>query len=194
MTRTCCIGLVMIFLLQMAVNCFTPIWSLYTASIGGDLRSAGIAILIFTWGTALIAAISPLINKKLNIPEQTLLIVGIILNIISVIAYFYVDNIYTFYAVQGLLTLGAGIQIPAFYVIYEKNISRNEKGFAWGALDASFYFAVGLGSILSAFIFYHLTIYAVFTLMLVLVIISLFLALWFIATSSPPQKPGGENP
>ena len=162
MTKTCYIGLLIIFMLQMAANFFTPIWAAYTHLLGGDIRSAGISIVIFAWGTALFSIVTPLINNRLKIPEKYFLIAGILITMLAVISYFYIFQIYYFYAAQLLLALGAGIQIPAFYVLYEENITDKNRGFAWGALDSVFYFALGLASLMSAFLFHHFGVYAVF--------------------------------
>lgn len=186
-------GLLLIFMLQMAANCFTPIWSLYTNMLGGDVRSAGIAILIFSWGTAFFSVITPLINHRFNIPERYFLVLGILVDMMAVISYFYIHDIYYFYAAQLLLSLGAGIQIPAFYVLYERHITGKNRALAWGALEAVFYFAIGLGSVASAFLFYHADIYAVFTCMLVLTIIAFILSFVFVWNSMQGKKLSKQN-
>src|SRR3990167_7219358 len=150
MPQACFIGLLVAFILQVAANCLTPIWSIYTHMIGGTVRSAGIAILIFTWGTAIFSIITPLINAKLKMSNAFLLIFGILLSNLAIVSYFFICDIYIFYIAQLLLALGAGIQIPPFYVIYERNITLKNRSIAWGALDSVFYFAIGFGSFVSA--------------------------------------------
>ncbi|OGT15776.1 MAG: hypothetical protein A3I12_06555 [Gammaproteobacteria bacterium RIFCSPLOWO2_02_FULL_38_11] len=175
-----CISLLLItFLLQIASNCLTPIWAIYTNMIGGDVRSAGISILIFTWGTALFAIISPVVTRKIKISDFSLLILGIFIDFIAILFYFFVHDIYLFYFLQIFLALGAGIQIPPFYSIYAQHILNfKNKNFAWGALDAVLYFAIGLGSLISSQLLFHHNIYHVFFFMLILTFLAFILAVF----------------
>ena len=185
-----CISLLIImFLLQIASNCLTPIWAIYTNMIGGDVRSAGISILIFTWGTALFAILSPIVTRKIKISDFSLLILGIFIDFIAIIFYFFVHDIYLFYFLQVLLALGAGIQIPPFYSIYTHHIINfKNKNFAWGALDAVLYFAIGLGSFISSLLLYHHNIYHVFFFMLILTFLALILAVFIRRLQKPHPR------
>ncbi|OGT36428.1 MAG: hypothetical protein A3F11_06385 [Gammaproteobacteria bacterium RIFCSPHIGHO2_12_FULL_37_14] len=192
MSNVCLVGLLILFVLQVAANCFTPIWAVYTNMLGGDIRNTGIAILIFTWGTAFFAITSAILNKKLQIPDAYVLILGILFNLFAIVLYFFISSVTSFYGVQLLLAMGAGIQIPPFYLIYERNIITQSRSIAWGALDASLYFAIGFGSFIAAFLHYHKGIYTVFAFMLTLTILALVLAIIFTFLDKrnfPPKNP-----
>ncbi|OGT25569.1 MAG: hypothetical protein A3I77_04615 [Gammaproteobacteria bacterium RIFCSPLOWO2_02_FULL_42_14] len=180
MSKICYIGLLLIFTLQMAANFFTPIWSPYTEMLGGGVQSAGIAIFIFTWGTGIFSILTPLVNNKLRISDHYFLVAGIFIDMLAVISYFFIHHIHYFYIAQLVLALGAGIQIPAFYVLYEKNITDKNRGIAWGSLDSIFYFSVGLASLISAFLFHHFGIYGVFSCMLLFTLFALVLSFFYI--------------
>ena len=184
MSRACLIGLLINFTLQVAANCLTPLWAIYTPMIGGDVRDAGIAIIIFTWGAAIFSILTPIVNSKLKLPIGFLLLLGISIDLLAIVCYFFIDNIYALYITQLLLASGAGIQIPSFYTIYDRSITSTDRSIAWGALDAAFYFAIGIGSLVAAYLMYHGGIYQVFTLMLILGILSFILGCLFIRIDS----------
>ncbi|MDP1573647.1 MAG: MFS transporter [Coxiellaceae bacterium] len=180
MSRKCFFGLVIIFMLQMAANFFTPIWAAYTHSLGGTVRSAGISIAIFSWGTAFFSVVIPIVNHKNSISEKCLLMMGIFLSLLVVIGYFFIHQIYYFYVAQFILSFSAGMQIPSFYVLYEKYITEKNRGFAWGVLESVFYVSLGLASLVAAFLFEHFGIQAVFSCMLVLIVIAQITAFFFV--------------
>ena len=188
MSRICYLGLLIMFTLQVAANCLTPLWAIYTNLIGGDVRDAGIAILIFTWGTAIFAIAIPLLNKKQKVSSYILLITGIVVDLFAVILYFFTKDVFALYIIQVILALGAGMQIPPFYFIYERNIKTGNNSIAWGAIDSALYFAIGAGSCISAYLLYHSGIYSVFLLMISLIILALIFSVIFIKLDSMANK------
>lgn len=129
-----------------------PIYAIYVDKIGGDILDAGIAAGVF----ALVAGIAVLVAGKWGDHHGHLSRIvgtGYILNAIGFLLYMLISNIWQLVAVQALVGLSQACIAPAFDALFTKHIGSEKKASSrWSIWEASYYFAIAIGSGLGALI------------------------------------------
>lgn len=138
------------FLIILAAGFMTPVWADFVKRIGGDVRTAGNAICIFSIVIGFCTWIAAKIENHFQ-KHEAVMIISQALFVLSYLGYFFVHSPYELYAVQVFLGLAGAIQVPALYAIYERYIPRGQSTFYWGVFAGTYNIALGLGALLSAY-------------------------------------------
>lgn len=131
-----------------------PLWSDFVTHIGGDIRTAGNAVLIFSiiigGMTCFAGAIESHFNKDrfFMIGSQAVMCVGYI-------AYFYVQHPYQLYMVQIILGVGGAFQSPVICSLYQRCIPQHKSSHYWGIWNGLYQAGIGLGALAGAYIVHH---------------------------------------
>jgi len=144
-----------------------PIYALFVEEIGGDLLDASLAGAVF----ALAAGITTLIAGKYSdkIKENELIIVlGYIILGVGFLLYTTVNSILSLLVVQVIIGLGNAIYAPAFDAIFSRHLIKRKTGRAWGAWEATNYFATAVGAIVGGLIVVTFGFDVIFVIMAIL--------------------------
>lgn len=149
------------FLIILASGFMMPVWAEFVGKIGGDIRTAGKAICIFSiiigTLTCVFAKLEGLIRKdKLFLMASQLIMLG------AYSGYLLVHQAASLYLVQILLGFGGALQSPALYSLYHQVIQEKNTTFYWGIWNGFYNIAIGLGSLISAYLVAHFGFNAMF--------------------------------
>lgn len=128
----------------------TPVWSDFVKRIGGDVRTAGNAICIFSIVIGFCTWIAAKIENYFQ-KHEAVMIISQSMFVLSYAGYFFVRSPHELYLVQIFLGLSGAIQVPALYALYEQYIPRGQSTFYWGVWAGSYNIALGFGALLSAY-------------------------------------------
>lgn len=138
-------------LILLSAAMISPIYALLVGRIGGDLLDASLAGGLF----ALMAGLTTLLAGRYadKIKENELIVVfGYCLMGAGFLLYTIVNSIWSFFAVQILIGFADAIYNPSFDALYSKHVTCKIAGRAWGAWEATNYFALASGAVIGGFI------------------------------------------
>jgi len=123
-----------------------PIYAIYVKKIGGDILDAGLAAGVF----AMVAGVAVLVAGKWGDHHGRLSRIvgaGYLLNGLGFLLYMFIGNIWQLVGVQALVGLSQACIAPAFDALYTKHIGSQKKASSrWSVWEASYYFAIAIGS------------------------------------------------
>lgn len=137
-----------------------PLWAPFMAHIGGDVRTAGVAICIFS----IIMGISTMLVAKLTQTfklEIPFLWISALIVAISYGGYLLVSSPIELYLVQLILGLGCALQTPPLYAIYQRQMNPQESTFGWGVWNGTYNISIGVAALTSSNIMHLLGIHEV---------------------------------
>ncbi len=138
------------FLIILAGGFMTPVWADFVKRIGGDVRTAGNAICIFSIVIGFCTWIAAKIENQFQ-RHEAVMVISQSMFVLSYLGYFFVRSPHELYVVQIFLGLSGAIQVPALYAIYERYIPRGHSTFYWGIWAGSYNIALGIGALFSAY-------------------------------------------
>jgi MFS family permease len=142
------------FLIILAAGFITPVWADFVKNIGGDVRTAGNAICLFSIVIGFCTWIAAKIENQMQKHEEVM-VISQLMFVISYMGYFFVHSPLQLYIVQILLGLSGAIQVPALYALYERYIPKEQSTFYWGIWAGSYNIALGIGALISAYTVHH---------------------------------------
>lgn len=160
----------------IAGNFLTPLWSKFVLSIGGDIRTTGTAICIFSVIIGVCTILAAKIENVFKL-ERSALVISAIIICVGYFGYLYVKNPLELYIVQGILGLGSAVQCPAIYALYQRTLPPSEETLGWGIWNGFYNIAIGVGAFVSAEFAYQFSLTQVFYLLFAISIIALLLSL-----------------
>lgn len=171
--RSLIITLIMLNILIILAGAFMmPLWATFVAKIGGDIRTAGNAICIFS----IVIGGFTCITGKLEsaVKRNTLFVImAQALMLLGYVGYFFVHHPWQLYVVQIILGVGGAFQSPALYALYHECIDATQSTFYWGMWNGAYNIAIGIGALLSAYIIHNTNFTVLFSVMTGIAIIGL---------------------
>jgi predicted MFS family arabinose efflux permease len=139
-----------------------PLWGDFVAKIGGDVRTAGTAIGIFSMVIGIFTVIAGKIESKYDHDARFMVATQVIMTL-SYGGYFFVSTPLHLYVVQIGLGLAGAFQAPALYSLYQKYMPDHDTTFYWGMWAGFYNVAIGTGAFISAYIVHHYGFTAMFS-------------------------------
>lgn len=155
----------------------TPLWSNFVMQIGGDLRTAGKAVLLFSMVLGVVTCIAGNIQSRFN-KDHFFMIASQCVVCLGYAGYFFVKNAMDLYIVQIVLGLGCAFQSPVLCALYQRYIPTNETNHYWGIWNGFYQIAVGVGALLGAYLVHRFGYQAMFLAMLVISLLCLALIVY----------------
>lgn len=153
-----------------------PLWAEFVKRVGGNLQTAGTAILTFS---IVVGGFNIVAGKiESHFQRDTLFnTIGQIIMMFAYMGYFVVQQPWQLYLVQAILGLGGAFQAPALYALYHRYMPKNQETFFWGIWTGSYNISIGIGAFISAFITHHFGFNAVLSLLVAVAVFGLLLCL-----------------
>jgi predicted MFS family arabinose efflux permease len=131
-----------------------PLWSDFVKHIGGDIRTAGKAVLLFSMILGGVTCIAGNIESRLN-KDRFFMIASQAVMCVGYLGYFFVQHPYQLYMVQIVLGVGGAFQSPVLCSLYQKSIPKGKTSHYWGIWNGLYQIAIGIGALLGAYIVHH---------------------------------------
>ncbi len=144
-----------------------PLWATFVTHIGGDLRTAGIAICIFSIVIGICTIITARIEHVFRHYENIVWITSAFFTLIYC-GYLFIAHPWQLYLIQILLGLCGAVQCPALFALYHLYMSKTYSGFHWGIWNGFYNIAVGVGALISAYVAHHFGFRIMFFTLIVL--------------------------
>ncbi len=164
-----------------------PIWAVYVHKIGGDLRTAGNAIGVFSIVIGVVTMIAARIENYFN-KEAFFLAFSQAIMVLSYCGYFWVAHPWQLYCVQIGLGIGGAMQSPAIYSLYHDYIPAKKSTSYWGVWNGFYNISVGIGAMISAYIVHRFGMHMMFILLVGLSVFNLFYSTWFVRRLKSDSK------
>ena len=164
-------------LIIVSAGFMLPLWGDFVAKIGGDIRTAGSAIGIFSVVIGFCTFITGKIESKLKHDEWFLVITQLTMTL-SYGGYFFVSQPWHLYLVQIGLGLSGAFQVPALYSLYHKCIPKQDSAFYWGIWTGGYNISIGSGAFVSAYIVHKFGFTAMFSVLFSVSVLGLVTALY----------------
>ena len=160
----------------LAGNFLTPLWASFVHKIGGDLRTAGNAICIFSIIIGIFTCVMGKIENELK-KNEFFLVVSQAMFVIGYLYFFLIQSPWQLYLAQAWLGFAGAIQSPALYSLYQRHMPKEQSTTAWGVWNGAFNIALGLGSLISAYIASYAGFQGVFATFSFIAFLGLILAI-----------------
>ncbi len=168
-------GLILVNLLVIiAAGFMMPLWSNFVQHIGGDLRTAGNAIAIFSVVIGLVTCIAGHIESRLQ-KDALFLVLSQLVLCLGYLGYFFVAHPWQLYLVQVILGVGGAFQSPVLCALYHQHIPSHQSAHYWGIWNGFYQIAIGIGALFGAYVAHHFGFYWMFV---GLEIVSLLCLVW----------------
>jgi len=113
----------------------------------GSIVSAGIGITIYTLTKSIIRIpISKYCDKRRL--HKKYMIIGYFVMAIIPAGYYFMQNVYQYYALQTIAGFGAAIGRAGWYGLFSKNIEKNKEAYTWGVMQTATGFAEAMTAVL----------------------------------------------
>ncbi len=154
----------------------TPLWSKFVLSIGGDTRTAGTAICIFSIMIGIFIIIAAKIENNFHIEKSSLIISAVIMSI-GYGGYLLVKSPVELYMAQTVLGLGGALQCPAIYALYQRTLKNGQETLGWGVWNGFYNIAIGVSALVSAELAHYFSLHQVFYFLLSISLVALLLSI-----------------
>jgi predicted MFS family arabinose efflux permease len=157
-----------------------PLWSDFVKHIGGDIRTAGNAVLLFSIVIGGVTCIAGNIESRIK-KDRFFMIASQAVMCVGYFGYFFVKHPYQLYMVQVVLGLGGAFQSPVLCSLYQKSIPQNKTSHYWGIWNGLYQVAMGIGALLGAYIVHHTGYFDMFGAMFAVSIACLFFVTYVVS-------------
>ncbi len=164
-------------LVIIAAGFMIPLWSDFVTHIGGDVRTAGKAILLFSMVIGLVTCLAGVIESKFK-HDRFYMIAAQAVMCLGYAGYFFVHNPQQLYMVQIILGVGGAFQSPVLCALYQQVIPKEKSSQYWGVWNGFYQIAMGIGALSSAYIVHHYSYTPMFSAMLAIGVFCLVLVIW----------------
>lgn len=131
-----------------------PLWSDFVKHIGGDIRTAGKAVLIFSIIIGGMTCIAGAIESRVQ-RDRFFMIVSQAVMCVGYLGYFFVNHPYQLYIVQIILGVGGAFQSPVICSLYQRCIPQDKSSHYWGIWNGLYQAGIGFGALAGAYIVHH---------------------------------------
>ena len=140
----------------------TPLWSNFVISIGGNLETAGQAVLVFSMAIGVFMWVAGTIEHRCQNDEWFMCFSSLIV-FLSYLGYFFVHHPWQLYLVQIGLGIGGAFQTPVICAIYQRHFKQKDSSLYWAIWNGFFNIALGIGAVSSAFLVSHFSYQVMFS-------------------------------
>lgn len=158
----------------MGAEFLTPLWSKFSEHIGGDIRTAGIAVSIFAIIIGCFIMIAGRIEHHYKNEEDMMMLTSILMTF-GYVGYLFVHHPWQLYLIEAYLGVTTAFQSPAIYSLYNRYMPKTHFAFHWGIWNGFYFIAFGTGALISVFIAHYFNFTAVFLGMIILSLITIIL-------------------
>ena len=102
----------------------------------------------------------------------------ILLGLVVYVLFFFVTKPWHLYSVMVLLAIAAAGLWPSVMSIYSEHLNKEYEKFSWGMYNFSINFALALSALAGAYFAHHISLDAVFVVMLISTAIALVFSLF----------------
>lgn len=162
-------GLMLLMLLLITLNsgAMTPLWGSFIETIGGSLKSAGIAIAILNIGGATFTALFSFIESMFPKQNRLFVVFSFFLYALFYLGYFFITKVSMLYLCSFGIALANGFFWPAFNAIYQTTFEEDSAPLGWG-IQATFYdIGIGLGAYVGVHLAHNFNFHVLFLTMFV---------------------------
>ncbi|MEK6731480.1 MAG: MFS transporter [Pseudomonadota bacterium] len=170
----------------VAAEFLRPLWSSYAQYIGGDVRTAGIAVSTFSIVIGLCIVFAGYMEHRLKNEENMMIVTSALLSIIY-LGYFFVHHAWQLYILQALLGITCAFQSPAIFSLYHRYIPKEKSALYWGIWNGFYFIAIGTASLISAFALHHFGFKMVFAILWLFSLASFLLCLFLMPQMKQQQ-------
>lgn len=156
--------LILLALLFSATGSISPLWAAYVLRLGGNLKTAGIAVSLNTGSFAIFNLVWGWVET--HYPNDKLYIIGpfLILTLLY-LAYPLIGTPLELYALQIPLGMFAAMQVPALTNLYDQQLKGKESTMGWGIYIALINLSISMGALVGAHVAHYFGFDAVFYMM-----------------------------
>lgn len=141
-----------------------PIWSNFMHYIGGDVRTAGKAILTFSIVIGVVTCFAGHIESR-HRNDALYLIASQAVMCLGYFGYLWVHSPAMLYGVQVVLGIGGAFQSPVLCALYQHYMPKDKVNLFWGVWNGFYQIAIGIGALVSAYIVHHIGFHGMFVTM-----------------------------
>jgi predicted MFS family arabinose efflux permease len=141
------------FFSHLGAGLITPVYYLFTESIGGDAFESGytygLFLMVHAFAIGLFAR-----NKYIIDNKKQIILLSYILQLLSGVLYLFVSNVFTLSILQIFLAIQSSLYATVFHSYYATmaNGSSLEDSTVWSLWNISTYLGLGISSILGGYI------------------------------------------
>lgn len=147
--------LILLNVLIIAAGAFmTPLWSDFVLKIGGNIQTAGQAVLIFSMAVGIFMCFAGYIQHHCQNDEWFMCFSALVV-FIAYMGYFFVHHPWQLYLVEIALGLGGALQSPVICAIYQRYFTQQQSSLFWAIWNGFYQIAVGIGALIGAFLVAH---------------------------------------
>ena len=161
------------FIGTFAENMLLPLWSSFTAHVGGSILDAGLGFAFFSIATGcavMIGGSTKFFAKHI----KWILFWGFLVAGLGDLLYLFVTNKYELFAVQSLIGLSLGFANPAWDTIYSDDEESDQSAAQkWSFWTGGISFVVGISALFGSIVVSILGFHAMFILMFFFDLISI---------------------
>jgi len=154
-----------------------PIWGDFVQHIGGDVRTAGNAIGIFSIIIGVLTFITGKIESRFRHDISFVVITQGVMTL-CIIGYLFVAHPWQLYTIQVLLGIAGAFQVPALYALYHHHMPEEGATFYWGVWNGFYNISIGIGAFISAYLVHHFGFTTMFSVLALLSSACFFLTLY----------------
>ena len=169
---------VMNILIVLITGFMMPIWGDFVAHLGGNIRTAGNAIGIFSLIIGALTFITGKIESHVKRDIDFVIITQGIMTL-CIAGYLIIDHIWQLYTLQALLGIAGAFQVPALYALYHRYMPQEGTTLYWGIWNGFYNLAIGFGAWLSAYLVHHFGFNVMFTTLTALSTLCFIVSIYF---------------
>lgn len=170
--------LILINVIIIADGAFmTPLWSDFVLRIGGDIQTAGQAVLIFSMVIGIFMWVAGIIEHHYQNDEWFMCFSALII-FIAYLGYFFVHHPWQLYLVEIALGIGGAFQSPVICALYQRYFTQEQSSFFWAIWNGFYNIGMGIGAMLAAFLVAHYSYHLMFTVLSITAGINLLINIW----------------
>lgn len=170
--------LILINVIIIADGAFmTPLWSDFVLRIGGDIQTAGEAVLVFSMAIGIFMWVAGVIEHYYQNDEWFMCFSALIV-FIAYLGYFFVHHPWQLYLVEIALGIGGAFQSPVICALYQRYFTQEQSSFFWAIWNGFYNIGMGIGAMLAAFLVAHYSYNLMFTVLGATAGINLLINIW----------------
>lgn len=142
------------FVLTASASLISPLFALFVTNqiVGGTAKVVGFSMAIYWISKSLLQLpVAKFLDRNHGeIDDYYFMLSGILLGSVVIGSYYFANQSWHIYLLQGLFGVADALLVPPFYAIFTRHIDKGSEGFEW-SLRSSFSFGGGaaLGGALS---------------------------------------------
>jgi len=165
------------FLVILSAGFMIPLWGEFVIHIGGDVRTAGKAVAIFSMAIGFFTFFAGKIESKFS-QDAWFMVATQALRCLAYAGYFFVSSPMQLYCVQICLGIAGAFQAPAMYSLYHQHMPKKNSTFYWGIWTGFYNISIGTGAFISAFVVHRFGFYAMFATLFSVSLLGLLMAIY----------------